>query len=100
MTPRLIRSEEEGIQFLSRRPMTLTTDALGVSYIDETPVKFGEPTFCDWTFGPALNWVFEVEGKAFVVYTNLDGEYQIDVDRNANWVEVDEFVKWIEEQLR
>ena len=99
MKPRLIRTAEEGIEFLTRRPMKLTLDALGINFIEDTPNVFGEPTYSDWTFAPCLNWVFEYNKLAFVIYTNLDGEYQLDVDRRARPQDVDAFIEWTNEKL-
>jgi len=99
MKPRLIRSAEEGVKFLSRRPMKMTTWSEEVVDIETTPYIFGEPTFSDFTFAPALNWVFEYNRMAFVIYTNLDGQYNLDVERSCPTWEAQEFINWLNAKI-
>ena len=63
------------------------------------PYVFGEPVFSDYTFGPALTWVFEFKSLTFTVYTDLDGNWNLDVQRIAHWSKVDEFLTELEEIL-
>lgn len=57
------------------------------------PYVFGEPVFSDYTFGPALTWVFKYKQLTFSVYTDLDGNWNLDAQRIAHWSKVDEFLE-------
>ncbi len=63
------------------------------------PYIFGEPVFSDYTFGPALTWVFEFKSLTFTVYTDLDGNWNLDAQRVAHWSKVDEFLSELTEIL-
>jgi len=97
---RLLKSREEAIKALVGRPMKhLILEDVLKEEVSKIPYVFGEPSLADYTFGPALTWVFEFKSLTFAVYTDLEGNWNMDAQRVAHWIKIDEFTEALIEKL-
>tara|TARA_R110002153_G_scaffold143942_1_gene295068 strand:+ start:28 stop:333 length:306 start_codon:yes stop_codon:yes gene_type:complete len=90
---RNVRNLEEAIQLLAGNSMKMTTlDERTQYFLKMMPFEYGEPVMSDYTFAPALTWVLIYKDLPFIVYTDLDGNWQIDAQRSCHFTMVDEFI--------